>query len=266
MTFPRDSLLLVDFTATIKGSDVIVDSTNRNRTGEDAPDDSEPSGSRLVSISSVAFAVTEGFNEALAESEVGATLRVEVPPEKGYGKRDPGKVRMVPHRKFGDDAEKISVGDSIVLDNKPATIRHIGSGRVQLDYNHKYAGKTIVYDATVLKFLQSDDEIVERIIAERFPHKNLPTFTICDGEVTIDIPQELFRLEALVSIKYLTQLDIFGFTSGLTKLSFIESFANKKAQSAPPPGDEAVPAQAPQSAPPPGDEAVPAQAPQSASA
>ena len=60
---------------------------------------------------------------------------------------------MIPLRKLGEDAEKVSVGDTIDIDNKRAIVRFIGSGRVQVDYNHRYAGRTILYDVNVLKSL-----------------------------------------------------------------------------------------------------------------
>ena len=49
---------------------------------------------------------------------------------------------MIPLRKLGEDAEKVSVGDTVEIDNKKGIIRFIGSGRVQIDYNHRFAGKT----------------------------------------------------------------------------------------------------------------------------
>ena len=43
----------------------------------------------------------------------------------------------------------------IELDQRRGTVRYIGSGRVQVDFNHKYAGRVLVYEANVLKTIDS---------------------------------------------------------------------------------------------------------------
>ena len=79
---------------------------------------------------------------------------------------------MIPLRKLGEDAEKVSIGDTIEVDNKKGVIRFIGSGRVQIDYNHRFAGKTIVYDVNVLKELKSDEEKTTEILRKDIPVDN----------------------------------------------------------------------------------------------
>ncbi|MCA9820150.1 MAG: FKBP-type peptidyl-prolyl cis-trans isomerase, partial [Nitrosarchaeum sp.] len=145
MTFSKGSLILVDYTAKVKDTEEIFDTTIE----EEAKKHSiyEPNVKyqpKLVSIDEVSYPVLKGLDEALAKTSTGDKLTVEVTPDKGFGERDSGKVRMIPIRKLGEDAEKVSVGDTIEIDNKRGIVRFIGSGRVQIDYNHKYAGKTIL--------------------------------------------------------------------------------------------------------------------------
>ena len=71
---------------------------------------------------------------------------------------------MIPLRKLGEDAEKVSIGDTIEVDNKKGVVRFIGSGRVQIDYNHRFAGKTVLYDIKVLKEFKTDDEKTSGIL------------------------------------------------------------------------------------------------------
>ena len=165
MTFNKGSLILIDYTAKVKDSTEIFDTTIE----EDAKKHSiheqnvkyQP---KLVSIGEVSYPVLKGLDEALAKTTVGDKLTVEVTPDKGFGERDSGKVRMIPTRKLGEDAEKVSVGDTIEVDNKRGIIRFIGSGRVQIDYNHRYAGKTILYDVNVVKSLDSPHDKVDGIL------------------------------------------------------------------------------------------------------
>ena len=232
MTFNKGSLILIDYTAKVKDSTEIFDTTIE----EDAKKHSiheqnvkyQP---KLVSIGEVSYPVLKGLDEALAKTTVGDKLTVEVTPDKGFGERDSGKVRMIPTRKLGEDAEKVSVGDTIEVDNKRGIIRFIGSGRVQIDYNHRYAGKTILYDVNVVKSLDSPNDKVDGILKNRLPLENSKiTFELKDKEVNITIPEEILRADGLQIMKHFIQLDIFKFVPSLEKVNFIETHVNKQTQ------------------------------------
>ena len=232
MTFNKGSLILVDYTAKVKDSDEVFDTTIE----EDAKKYSiheqnfkyQP---KLVSIGEVSYPVLKGLDEALAKTAVGDKLTIEVTSDKGFGDRDSGKVRMIPIRKLGEDAEKVSVGDSIEVDNKRGIIRYIGSGRVQIDYNHKYAGKTILFDVNVIKSLDTPNDKIDSILKNRLPVENTKiVFDLKDKEVNITIPEEILRADGLQIMKHFIQLDVFKFVPTLEKINFVETHANKQAQ------------------------------------
>ena len=204
MTFDKGSLILVDYTAKVKDSEEVFDTTLE----EDAKkysihEQNVKYQPKLVSIGEVSYPVLKGLDEALAKTAVGDKLTVEVTPEKGFGERDSGKVRMIPIRKLGEDAEKVSVGDTIEVDNKRGIIRFIGSGRVQIDYNHRYAGKTILFDVNVLKSLDAPNDKVDGILKNRLPGQEAKTpFHLTDKEVRINIPEEKNREEGKKSMRH----------------------------------------------------------------
>ncbi|MBT5278158.1 MAG: peptidylprolyl isomerase [Nitrosopumilus sp.] len=232
MTFDKGSLILVDYTAKVKDSEDVFDTTIE----ADAKKYSihEPNVKyqpKLVSIGEVSYPVLKGLDEALAKTSVGDKLTVEVSPDKGFGERDAGKVRMIPTRKLGEDAEKVSVGDTIEVDNKRGIIRFIGSGRVQIDYNHRYAGKTILFEVNVIKSLDSPNDKVDGILKNRLPIEDSKvSFALKDKEVSVDIPEEILRADGLQIMKHFIQLDIFKFVSTLEKVSFVETHVNKQTQ------------------------------------
>ena len=138
---------------------------------------------------------------------------------------------MIPQRKLGEDAEKISVGDTIEIDNKRGIIRFIGSGRVQIDYNHRYAGKTILYDVNILKSLDSDDDKILGILKRHIPVDDEKlVFKKTGNSVDITIPEEIFRSEGLQVMKHFIQMDIFKFVPSLEKVNYIETHLNKQAK------------------------------------
>ena len=245
MTFNKGSLILVDYTAKVKDTEEVFDTTIE----EDAKKHSiheqnfkyQP---KLVSIGEVSYPVLKGLDEALAKTAVGDKLTIEVTPDKGFGERDSGKVRMIPIRKLGEDAERVSVGDSIEVDNKKGIIRYIGSGRVQVDYNHRYAGKTILFDVNVIKSLDSPNDKIDSILKNRLPVEDTKiAFDLKDKEVNITIPEEILRADGLQIMKHFIQLDVFKFAPTLEKVSFVETHVNKQAQEKKPETKEKAPEQ-----------------------
>ena len=232
MTFEKGSLILVDYTAKVKDTEEVFDTTIE----VDAKKYSihEPNVKyqpKLVSVGEVSYPVLKGLDEALAQTNVADKLTVEVTPDKGFGERDSKKVRMIPIRKLGEDAEKVTVGDSIEIDGKRGIIRYIGSGRVQIDYNHRFAGKTILFDVNVIKSLDSPNDKVDGILKNRLPVEDTKIeFDLKDNEVSVMIPEEILRADGLQIMKHFIQLDIFKFVSTLNKVNFIETHVNKQTQ------------------------------------
>jgi peptidylprolyl isomerase len=123
------------------------------------------------------------------------------------------------------------VGDSIEIDGKRGIIRYIGSGRVQIDYNHRYAGKHILFDVNVIKSLDSPTDKVDGILKSRLPiEDNKIEFDLKDNEVNVVIPEEILRADGLQIMKHFIQLDVFKFVPTLNKLNFVESHINKQTQ------------------------------------
>jgi peptidylprolyl isomerase len=245
LTFDKGSLILVDYTAKVKDTEEVFDTTIE----EDAKKHSIHEQNfkympKLVSIGEVSYPVLKGLDEALAKTAVGDKLTIEVTPDKGFGERDTSKVRMIPIRKLGEDAERVSVGDSIEVDNKKGIIRYIGSGRVQVDYNHRYAGKTILFDVNVIKSLDSPNDKIDSILKNRLPVEDTKiAFDLKDKEVNITIPEEILRADGLQIMKHFIQLDVFKFVPTLEKVSFVETHVNKQAQEKKPETKEKAPEQ-----------------------
>ena len=229
MTFKKGQLILLDYTAKIKDTDEVFETTIE----EDAKKNSihEPNIKYQPKLVSVGESwVLKGLDDALPETSVGDKKTIEVSSDKGFGARDKGKVRMIPLRKLGEDAEKVSVGDTVEVDNKKGIIRYIGSGRVQIDYNHRYAGKTILYEINVKKSLDADDDKISAILKSRMPvEDDKLVFKKNDESLDITIPEEIFRAEGLPVIKHFTQLDLFKFVSSIKKINFIETYTNIQA-------------------------------------
>jgi peptidylprolyl isomerase len=233
LAFQKGTLVLADYTAKVKDTNEVFETTREAdaKSGNifDANVKYQP---RLVSVGEAW--VLKGLDDALLAANAGDKLTVEVPPEKGFGTRDPAKVRMVPLRKLGDDAEKVSVGDAIELDDRTGIIRFIGSGRVQVDFNHRFAGKTILYDINVLKSLDTDQDKIMGLLKRRFPlDESKLKFEIKGAQLDITIPDEALMMEGIQVVKRAIANEVFKFVSTLDKINFVESYVKAKPQEKP---------------------------------
>ena len=228
MTFKKGQLILLDYTAKIKDSGEVFETTLEDEAKKHSLHESNVKYMpKLVSVGE--GWVLKGLDDALSETTSGDKKTIEVSPDKGFGARDKGKVRMIPLRKLGEDAEKVSVGDTVEIANKKGIIRYIGSGRVQVDYNHRYAGKTILYDINIKKSLDSDDEKISEILKSRLPIENEKVAYKKNGTIVdVTVPEEIFRADGLAIIKHFVQTDLFKFVTSLTKVNFVETYENKQ--------------------------------------
>ncbi len=186
--------------------------------------------------------VPKGLDEALTGLEVGKASTLELPPEKAYGVRDPKKVRLVPLRKFTAEGLTPIPGLQVNVDGKAAQVRSVGAGRVQVDYNHPFAGKTLIYDLTIEKVLETDEDKIRNLVHKRIPTVDLEKFNIKIQKVKleVEIPEEAFFLEGLQVAKRTVTADIEKYLPSIETVAFFETFKKP----APPPATtpEAKPA------------------------
>ena len=231
MAFSKGSLILVDYTSKVKDTGEVFETTIEEEAKKHSfHDPSIKYQPKLVPVGE--SWVVKGLDEALEKTSVGDKKTIEISSDKGFGERDTSKVRMIPLRKLGEDAEKVSIGDTIEVDNKKGVVRFIGSGRVQIDYNHRFAGKTILYDINVLKELKTEEEKASGILKRYLPINDDKILFKKTGKVLdITIPEEMFRADGLHAIKHFIQTDTFKFIPTLDQVNFIESHLNQKTKS-----------------------------------
>ena len=194
-------LILLDFTAKVKDTGDIIETTIEEE-GKKIGDIDEDFvfKPRLVAVGD--SWVLKGLDEALAEAEIGKQVNIDISPEKGFGVRDASKTRLVPLKKFRDKADQISVGAEIEIAGRIGIVRFVGSGRAQIDFNHRYAGRTLEYNFTVVKKIEDNKEMINEIIERRIPNSiEKINVEVEQSVANIRIPDEYFLLEGLQIIK-----------------------------------------------------------------
>jgi FKBP-type peptidyl-prolyl cis-trans isomerase SlyD len=244
MPLDKSTLVLVDYTARVKDTNEIFETTREEEAKKtDHYDPTRKYEPRLVSVGE--SWVLKGLDEALSKANIGDKMNVEVAPDKGFGDRDPGKVRMIPQRKLGDKADEVSVGDVIEVDDRTGIVRYVGSGRVQVDFNHRFAGRTLLYDVNVLKKLDTDQDKVKALAKRRMGLDDAKMkLKLSAPELEIELPEEAYLAEGLQIIKRAVANDIFKFVSTVKNVRFVENYAQPEEQKKPEQPKEAATAEA----------------------
>jgi len=226
MTLEKGSLILLDYTAKIKDTNEIFETTRESDIKDSKEfDPSKKYEPRLLGVGE--GWVLKGLDDALLNANIDEHLNIEIPPEKAFGERDPSKVRMIPLRKLGEKANEIGVGDVVEIDQRMGIVRFIGSGRVQVDFNHKYAGRTLIYDANIVKKIDSDDEKISNLIKRRLPLELTDIhYEKKDSDLEIIVPEKIFLLDGLQIIKRGIVNDISKFIPVFKTIVFVEKYSN----------------------------------------
>jgi peptidylprolyl isomerase len=234
MPFDRGSLILLDYTARIKDNGEIFETTIEEEAKKtNLHDPTRTYEPRLISVGE--GWVLKGLDEALTSIDVGQKLSIEISPDKGFGERDTNKVRMIPQRKLGEKANEVKVGDVVELDDRTGIIRYIGSGRVQIDYNHRLASRVLVYDVNVVKKVESNDDKVKYLLKRRLPiDDEKAKFEFKGDTVIIELSEDISLLDGLQIIKKAVTSDIFKFVDGLNKVTFQEVYLSQKTKESSP--------------------------------
>jgi len=221
-------LILLDFTAKVKDTGDLIETTieeEGKKIGEF--DEDFVFKPRLVAVG--ASWVLKGLDEALEEAEVGNQVNIEISPEKGFGVRDTSKTRLIPLRKFRDKADQVTVGAEIEIDGRIGIVRFVGSGRAQIDFNHRYAGRTLEYNFTVVKKIEQNEEMINEIIERRIPNSiGKINVKVEQNIASIVIPDEYFLLEGLQIIKRAIANEIMKYVNDVNEVSYIEQFKEDK--------------------------------------
>ena len=174
--------------------------------------------------------VLKGLDKGLIGMEVGEEKKIEVSPEEGFGLRDPKLLQMIPMREFQRQNIKPQLGMSITLEGQTGKIRSISGGRVTVDFNHEFAGKTLIYDVKVEKIIEDDMEKVYGIIELQYPNPNIKPedhkVEIEDDKVKIYL-SELAKFDNQVTYaKFRIARDIWD-NMGINRVEFVDVFEKK---------------------------------------
>ncbi|HZD12089.1 MAG TPA: hypothetical protein VE177_01045, partial [Candidatus Binatus sp.] len=125
-------------------------------------------------------------------------------------------------------------GAQVELEGRPAVVRAVGAGRVQVDYNHPLAGRTLVYDISIEKLMDDGDDKMLSFVARRIPEVQREKFNLAheQNNLIIDIPEEAFYLNGLQVAKKQITSDLQKYFPKLNAIAFKEVYKRGQTEDA----------------------------------
>lgn len=226
MVLQKGDFILVDYTAKVKETNEVFDTTNEEvAKKEHLHKEGEIYEPKLIVIGE--GWMLKAVDESLLTMEPAKPATVEVLPDKAFGPRDPEKIKRISLKQLlAKDVHNPTIGMRIDYGGKMAIIRSIGAGRVLLDFNPPLAGRTLVYNITVQKKIEAAEEKALALVHRRIPIAEAAKFKLTFEEktMTLEMPEEAFYLEGVQVAKRGIALDIEKFFPEVTNVRFIETF------------------------------------------
>ena len=164
--------------------------------------------------------VIAGLDEDLTGKKAGYKGSVTVPPEKGFGERDPKRVQSFPKNKF---KEKPVRGQPIRVDEVgEGTVIDVIGARVIVDFNPPLAVLTLDYEYTIEELVKDPLEQFRGLI-RLYAGKDLET-AFDDGKVTITLPPGITYDRRWLLWRGRIIHEGFELIKGINEISLVESF------------------------------------------
>ena len=201
MAIQKGDVIRLHYTGKVKETGEIFDTTYED-VAKEAGIYSEKGIYGPVPIAVGAGHVLKGLDEQLEGLEVGKKYEIIVPPEKGFGKRDPKLIKTFTLGQFRRQGIYPFPGMPIEIETESGRklkgkILTVSGGRVRVDFNHPYAGKHLIYEVEVVEKIEDPIEKVKALIELRMPMVDTEKVIIEVGEkdVTVDFGQLLNEVD-----------------------------------------------------------------------
>ncbi|GBC70241.1 FKBP-type 16 kDa peptidyl-prolyl cis-trans isomerase [Candidatus Calditenuaceae archaeon HR02] len=172
----------------------------------------------------------KSIEDELINMKVSEHKVFELPPERAFGARDPSKVRVIPLRRFKDVDQPLTPGMRVIVDGREGYIRSIESGRVQVDFNHRLAGKTLVSEVWIRRILTDERDKILGVVKMLFPEATDQNthVEVSKPEVSIRLPKESRTVSGIQLIKQSIAREIFENIEGVTKVTFVDEYLKEE--------------------------------------
>jgi len=232
MTVKNGDFIRIDYTESVEGQ-VIATTDKDVATEKGIFSEDAQYGPHLIVVG--AGQLVKGYEDDLIGKEIGYSGTVEIAPENAFGLRDPKLVEILPINRFKE--KKPVPGMRVGVENKVGTVTRVIGRKVNVDFNHPLAGRTIVYEYKIVENIEDQLEKLKALI-KTFAHMDLEA-EIKDDVAIINVMWELgYYKEWLMIRRGLADMIIQHL--GLREVDYVEKHTGEKvrAELISPPGKE----------------------------
>lgn len=164
--------------------------------------------------------------EGLVGAEPNQDIEIKISAEDAFGLRDPSRIKLVARREFQKMQVNPQKGEWVKVGKKLGRVLSVSAGRVRVDFNHKLAGKNLIYKITIKQILVSHEDRIQAIIGRRLPGADLADAVIdVNGDtVTIALPKRVTYFEYIQFAKQAIAIDIKNIVAEFKYVRFTETF------------------------------------------
>lgn len=202
MKLKKGDFVLVEYTGKIKDTNQIFDCTSE-KVAKDSGIYQKGAKYKPAMACIGEGDVVAGLDDDLEGKEIGKSYTVEISPEKGFGKKDAKLMKIVNTNIFLKNNINPVPGLQVNIDNMIGTIKTVTGGRTIVDFNHPLAGKSLVYEFSILEKVTDDEKKVKGMLASYFGIENPEVKIEAEtAKIDSDIP-EMFKKQLEEKVKKL---------------------------------------------------------------
>jgi FKBP-type peptidyl-prolyl cis-trans isomerase 2 len=153
----------IEYTGRIKEDNLIFDTTDEKLAKENNLYNENMSYGPVI-ICLGEGQILKGLEEELIDKETEKEYTIELTPEKGFGKKDPKLIQLIPTSKFSQQNIRPIPGLQLNIDGLLGIVKIVSGGRTLVDFNHPLAGRDIKYDVKINRIIGDDKEKVKAYV------------------------------------------------------------------------------------------------------
>jgi len=227
MSLEKGNVVVLDYTLSLADTGEVIETTSADVAREAGIfKDNERYGPVIVVVGE--GRLLPGVEEELQKMKEGEEKEFEIPPEKAYGTRDPTKIKVYKLRDFYKSGIKnVYPGMVVEIGNAIGIVRSVDGGRVRVDFNHPYAGRTVKAKVKIVKIVKDPKDKARLLVKRRLPESEVE---FEDNTVVIKLPLKYVLADKIQAVKVVLADEIFRWVPEVSAVKYVEVIPRPKEQ------------------------------------
>jgi len=218
----------IDYVGKVKGSGEVFDVTNEQAARKEGV---WKEGFKYGPVPIVVGAdfVLPGLNDVLREMNVGESKKVEIKPDRAFGERNAEYVKLIPEARFKEQGVDVEAGQFVTINRLRGKVLSVEGGRINVDFNHPLAGKTLVYDLSVISKIEESSEKVQALIYYFVGiDKDGSSVAIKENEAEVEFKR---KQDVHTEVKEVIATNVLKYVKDIKRVKFVDIFEQAEEKS-----------------------------------